>query len=85
MNEETIKKLHKVGFKAASLPIFSEVFQRSPWVYYGDNNLMPQYLIGQYNNCAIHKAIVTSKVEQIMLQSRYRKNSIVTKRSPNQE
>ena len=66
MNEETIKKLHKVGFKAASLPIFSEVFQRSPWVYYGDNNLMPQYLIGQYSNCAMHKAIVTSKVEQIM-------------------
>jgi hypothetical protein len=66
MNEEAIKKLHKIGFTAASLPIFSEVFQRSPWVYYGENNLMPQYLIGQYLNCAIHKAIVTSKVEQIM-------------------
>jgi hypothetical protein len=66
MNEEAIKKLHKIGFAAASLPIFSEVFQRSPWVYYGENNLMPQYLIGQYLNCAIHKAIVTSKVEQIM-------------------
>jgi hypothetical protein len=50
----------------ASLPIFSEVFQRVPWVYYGDSNLMPQYLIAQYNNCAIHKAIVTSKLEQIM-------------------
>jgi hypothetical protein len=66
MNEETIKKLHKVDFKAASLPIFSEVFARSPWVFYGENNLMPQYLIGQYLNCAIHKAVVTSKVEQIM-------------------
>lgn len=66
MKEENSKRLHKVEFKAASLPIFSEVFQRSPWVYYGDNNLMPQYLIGQYNNCAMHKAIVTSKVEQIM-------------------
>lgn len=66
MNENTNKKLHKVEFKSASLPIFSEVFQRSPWVYYGESNLMPQYLIGQYLNCAMHKAIVTSKVEQIM-------------------
>ena len=27
MNEETNKKLHRVDFKSASLPIFSEVFQ----------------------------------------------------------
>jgi hypothetical protein len=66
MEEQSKKTLHKIEFNMASLPIFSEVFQRVPWVYYGDSNLMPQYLIAQYNNCAIHKAIVTSKLEQIM-------------------
>jgi hypothetical protein len=66
MEEQSKKTLHKIEFNMASLPIFSEVFQRVPWVYYGDTNLMPQYLIAQYNNCAIHKAIVTSKLEQIM-------------------
>ena len=47
------------------LPIFSETFNRQPWVSYGDNNQMPQYLISRYNNCAIHKAVITSKREQI--------------------
>ena len=47
------------------LPIFSELFDRRPWVLYGENNQMPQYLISRYNNCAIHKAIITSKREQI--------------------
>lgn len=48
------------------LPTFSEVFQRSPWVYYGGDNLMPQYLISRYNNSAIHKAIVIAKKEQVI-------------------
>ena len=48
------------------LPVFSEVFQRYPWVFYGENNQMPSYLISRYNNCAIHKAVVISKREQIM-------------------
>ena len=48
------------------LPVFSEVFQRYPWVYYGENNMMPSYLISRYNNCAIHKAVIISKREQIM-------------------
>ena len=48
------------------LPVFSEVFQRYPWVFYGENNQMPSYLITRYNNCAIHKAVVISKREQIM-------------------
>lgn len=47
------------------LPIFSETFNRQPWVSYGENNQMPQYLISRYNNCAIHKAVITSKREQI--------------------
>lgn len=59
-------KFKKISFEAASIPIFSEVLQRYDWVYYGENNLLPQYFIGLYDNCAIHKAVVTSKVNQIM-------------------
>jgi hypothetical protein len=64
---DNIKKvdLKKVNFKVASVPDFSEVFNRFPWVFYGDDNLMPNYLLDQYNNCAIHKAVITSKVNQI--------------------
>jgi hypothetical protein len=67
MSEE-IKKtsFQSIKFQVASVPIFSEVLQRSPWVYYGEGNLLPQYFIGLYDNCAIHKAVITSKVNQIM-------------------
>jgi len=57
--------LKNIDFAKASVPIISEVFQRTPWVYYGGNNLYPQELIEKFNNCAIHKAIVTSKKEQV--------------------
>lgn len=66
--EEEKKKydLKKVNFiSIPALPTFNEIFQRSAWVYYGANNLMPNYLIDQYNNCSIHKAVITTKVELI--------------------
>lgn len=67
MSEKQKYQLNKISFtQEPMLPVFSEIFNRSPWVYYGENNQMPSYLISRYNNCAIHKAIVTSKVEQIM-------------------
>ena len=68
MSEENKKyQLSRSNFRQEPiLPRFSELFQRVPWVYYGENNLMPQYLITRYNNSAIHKSIVTSKVNQIM-------------------
>jgi hypothetical protein len=68
MSEEKQKyQLSRSNFRQEPiLPRFSELFQRVPWVYYGENNLMPQYLITRYNNSAIHKAIITSKVNQIM-------------------
>ena len=68
MSEEKQKyQLNRVHFRQEPiLPRFSEILQRVPFVYYGDNNLMPQYLITRFNNSAIHKAIVTSKVNQIM-------------------
>lgn len=67
MSEEIKKSEFKnIKFQSASIPVYSEVLQRSPWVYYGENNLLPQYFIDLYDNCAIHKAVVTSKVNQIM-------------------
>jgi hypothetical protein len=56
----------KIDFARASMPVFSEVIQRVPWVFYGLNNLLPQYFIELYDNCAIHKSVITSKVNQIM-------------------
>jgi len=67
MSEELkTTQFKKISFEAASIPVFSEVLQRYDWVYYGENNLLPQYFIGLYDNCAIHKAVITSKVNQIM-------------------
>ena len=66
MSEIQKYKLSRTNFDRATVPVFSEVLQRYPWVYYGDNNLLPQYFIELYDNCAIHKAVVTSKVNQIM-------------------
>jgi hypothetical protein len=68
MSEEIKKyQLGKLNFRQEPfLPVFSETFDRRPWVNYGFDNQMPQYLISRYQNCAIHKAIITSKVNQIM-------------------
>ena len=67
MSEELKKYgLKGVSFNKATVPVFSEVLQRYDWVFYGENNLLPQYFIELYDNCAIHKAVVTSKVNQIM-------------------
>jgi hypothetical protein len=66
MSEIQKYKLSRTNFDRASVPIFSEVLQRYPWVYYGENNLLPQYFIELYDNCSIHKSVITSKVNQIM-------------------
>jgi len=55
-----------IKFEKATVPVYAEVLQRSPWVFYGENNLLPQYFIELFDNCAIHKAVVISKVNQIM-------------------
>ena len=68
MSEEKQKyQLGRTSFRQEPLlPIFSEVFDRKPWVLYGEGNQMPQFLISRFNNCAIHKSVVISKREQIM-------------------
>ena len=55
-----------IKFEKATVPVYAEVLQRSPWVFYGENNLLPQYFIELFDNCSIHKAVVISKVNQIM-------------------
>jgi len=66
MSDKIKYQLGKLNFtQEPLLPVFSETFQRYPWVFYGEQNLMPQYLISRYNNCAIHKAVIISKKEQI--------------------
>lgn len=60
-------ELGKLEFRQEPiLPKFSEPFTRNDWVLYGENNLMPQFLIEQFNNSAIHKAIIKSKQIQIV-------------------
>ena len=67
MSEELKKSTFKsIDFSMASLPVFAEIIQRVPWIFYGTDNLLPNYFIGLYDNCAIHKAVITSKVNQIM-------------------
>ncbi len=66
MEEKKKVNLKKLKFYNATLPTLSEVFSQKDWVYYGEGNTYPQWLIGQYNNCAIHKSIVQSKVSQIV-------------------
>ena len=67
MSEEIKKSgFKKVEFNRATLPVFSEVIQRVPWVYYGTDNLLPQYFIDLFDNCAIHKSVIVSKVNQIL-------------------
>jgi len=67
MSEKKKYQLGKLNFRQEPLlPVFSEIFDRRPWVNYGFDNCMPQYLISRYQNCAIHKAVITSKVNQIM-------------------
>jgi len=66
MSEIKKTEFKNIAFAKASVPIFAEVLQRSPWVYYGEHNLLPQYFIELFDNCSIHKAVVISKVNQIM-------------------
>ena len=66
MSEYKKFQLSKIDFHRASLPVFAELMQKTPWVYYGTDNLLPQYFVGLFDNCAIHKAVIFSKVNQIM-------------------
>lgn len=57
-------RLNYVQFENHKLPEFKEVKGRE-FVYFGENNLYPQYLIELYNRCSTHNAIVTGKAQMI--------------------
>lgn len=51
-------------FDQVPLPIYKEV-KGKDWIYYGEKNDYPDYLLRIYNNSAKHNAIVTGKVDYI--------------------
>lgn len=51
-------------FDQVPLPVYKEV-KGKDWVYYGEKNDYPNYLLRLYNNSAKHNAIVTGKVDFI--------------------
>lgn len=51
-------------FDQVPLPIYKEV-KGKDWIYYGERNDYPNYLLRIYNNSAKHNAIVTGKVDYI--------------------
>ena len=55
--------MSRIELASVNIPTMRESFNRTPWINYGEDNLYPQYLIHQYNNSAIHKAVVTAKRE----------------------
>lgn len=51
-------------FAQVPLPVYKEV-KGKDWVYYGEKNDYPNYLLRLYNNSAKHNAIITGKVDYI--------------------
>jgi DNA-binding MarR family transcriptional regulator len=51
-------------FDQVPLPIYKEV-KGKEWIYYGEKNDYPNYLLRLYNNSAKHNAIITGKVDYI--------------------
>lgn len=51
-------------FGNQDLPVFREV-KNKDYVYYGEKNDFPYYLIDNYTECAFHKAIIDFKVDYI--------------------
>lgn len=51
-------------FDQVPLPVYKEV-KGKDWVYYGEKNDYPNYLLRLYNNSAKHNAIVTGKTDYI--------------------
>lgn len=64
MNEPSKNYLQILKFSNHTVPEFKEV-RGKPWIYYGENNNYPDYLINLFNRSAKHNAIVTAKKEYI--------------------
>lgn len=58
-------KLSTMGFSNMTLPSGKEVITNKDWVLWGKNNLYSNTIIDYYQNNALHKAIIDSKVNQV--------------------
>lgn len=59
-------KIISIALNVYNLPLFKELrYGSEPYVTYGNNNTYPDYLIDMFNQCAVHNAIITSKVNYI--------------------
>jgi predicted transcriptional regulator len=59
-------------FEDSKIPEFKEV-RGKEWVYYGDDNLYPEYLTKLFNKSAKHNAIINGKVTYIVGEGLYTK------------
>ncbi len=64
MSEEHKNYMQILKFNNHTVPEFVEV-RGKPWIYYGENNNYPDYLINLFNRSAKHNALVTGKKEYI--------------------
>lgn len=64
-NSKTSKFMQVVNFTEHKIPRF-EIVRGKNWVYYGEDNLYPQYLNMIFTRSAYHNAIVTGKKEYIV-------------------
>mgnify|MGYP003627046037 FL=1 len=58
-------QLKKMDFFQAVLPEFEEVIKNKDYVYYGENNLFPQYLIELHDYSALHRTCITAKRDNV--------------------
>src|ERR1700733_12744082 len=64
MTTENTQYMQILKFSNHTVPEFVEV-RGKPWIYYGENNNYPDYLVNLFNRSAKHNAIVTGKKEYI--------------------
>lgn len=55
-----------MDFFEAILPEFEEVIKNKDYVFYGENNLFPQYLIELHDYSALHRTCITAKRDNVV-------------------
>ena len=64
--ESNITQLKKVDFFEAVLPAFEEVVKNKDYVFYGNDNMFPQYLIQLHDYSALHRTCITAKRDNVV-------------------
>lgn len=66
--------LKKMDFFEAQLPEFEEVLKNKDYIFYGENNLFPQYLIQLHDYSALHRTCITAKRDNVIGKGLYTEN-----------